>query len=289
MKIHVVCGPTASGKTELALRLAKKLNARLVNADAFQVYKGMNIGTNKDVQLLNLHPTALFNLVNPDEGFTVAQYQSFARELIENAKNKDENLVFVGGTGLYLKATFYDFVFRDHKQPVDPFYFEKQSNEDLYQKLMEVDQDSAFMIHPHNRRRVMRALEVYLQTGEKKSLQEKQQKQTLQYDVSFYAISGPRDELYSRIDQRVETMFEQGLLDEVKHLLTLYPRDSRGFAAIGYKETISYLDGKATFEETKMAIKQATRNYAKRQLTYFKNQLPVVWFSSIEEAKERLL
>lgn len=287
--IHVVCGPTASGKTELAFLLAKKLNALLVNADAFQVYKGMNIGTNKDSHLLTLHPTALFNLVNPDEGFTVAQYQTLARQLINDAENHHKDIVFVGGTGLYLKATFYDFVFSDHKHTIDPQYFENQTNDDLHQKLMEVDKESALKIHPHNRRRVMRALEVFLQTGEKKSLQEKQQKQTLQYNVSFYAISGPRDDLYSRIDQRVERMFTEGLLDEVKHLLTLYPKGSRGFEAIGYKETIRYLDGKATFEETKALIKQTTRNYAKRQHTYFKNQLPVQWFSSLEEAKEKLL
>jgi tRNA dimethylallyltransferase len=286
--IYVVCGPTASGKTELAMFLATLLKAPIVNADAFQVYKGMDIGTNKNIELIHNFQTYLFDLVTPEQGYTVAQYQVAARELIEKAINENSHLVLVGGSGLYIKATLFDFQFTKHEQDVDMTPYLLMDDDSLHQQLMNIDEASAIKIHPKNRRRVLRAIELFLQTGQKKSTQELLQAKSMQYQVQLVAIEKDREILYQDINQRVNIMFDQGLLTEVKHLLTLYPNDSRGFEGIGYKEVIEYLDGFISYGGMIEKIQQMTRNYAKRQYTYFKNQLPVRWFASLEDAKKTL-
>lgn len=286
--IYVVCGPTASGKTELAVFLATLLNASIVNADAFQVYKGMDIGTNKNKELIKKYQTHLFDLVTPVQGYTVAQYQLAARQLIEKSIEEKKHLVIVGGSGLYIKATLFDFQFTKHEHQVDMTPYLLMDDEKLHQTLVKIDSDSALKIHQNNRRRVLRAIELYLQTGQKKSTQELMQDKSMQYPVQLVAIERDRDSLYQDINKRVEQLFEQGLLDEVKHLLTLYPKDSRGFEGIGYKEVIEYLEGFNSYQGMIEKIQQVTRNYAKRQYTYFKNQLPVRWFSSIEDVKKTL-
>jgi tRNA dimethylallyltransferase len=286
--IYVVCGPTASGKTELAMFLAMLLKAPIVNADAFQVYKGMDIGTNKNIELIHNFQTYLFDLVTPEQGYTVAQYQVAARELIEKAINEKSHLVLVGGSGLYIKATLFDFQFTKHEQDVDMTTYLLMDDDSLHQQLMNIDEESAIKIHPKNRRRVLRAIELFLQTGQKKSTQEQLQAKSMQYQVQLVAIEKEREILYQDINQRVNNMFDQGLLTEVKHLLTLYPNDSRGFEGIGYKEVIEYLDGFISYDRMIEKIQQVTRNYAKRQYTYFKNQLPVRWFASLEDAKKTL-
>lgn len=286
--IYGVCGPTASGKTELAIFLAKRLNASIVNADAFQLYKGMDIGTNKDKALIQSMKTHLFDIVTPEQGYTVAQYQIAARQLIEKAMDDQSHLVIAGGSGLYLKATLFDFQFAQHQHEVDMTPYLLMDEITLHHQLTSIDEISALSIHPKNRRRVLRAIEVYLQTGLKKSEQERLQDKSMQYPVQLVAIDTDRQRLYHRINTRVEVMLSQGLIEEVQHLLTMYPKDSRGFEAIGYKEVIAYLDGFISYDGMVEKIQKVTRNYAKRQYTYFKNQLPVRWFSSIEEAKETL-
>jgi tRNA dimethylallyltransferase len=286
--IYGVCGPTASGKTELAIFLAKRLHAPIVNADAFQVYKGMDIGTNKDKGLIESMKTHIFDIVTPEQGYTVAQYQIAARQLIEKAMHDQSHLVIVGGSGLYLKATLFDFQFSKHQHEVDMTPYLLMDETTLHKHLASIDEISALSIHPKNRRRVLRAIEVYLQTGLKKSEQEQLQDKSMQYPVHLVAIDTDRELLYHRINQRVEHMLSQGLLEEVQHLLTMYPKDSRGFEAIGYKEVIEYLDGFISYDGMVEKIQKVSRNYAKRQYTYFKNQLPVRWFSSLDHAKDTL-
>lgn len=286
--IYGVCGPTASGKTELAIFLATLLNAPIVNADAFQVYKGMDIGTNKDKALIQSTKTHLFDIVTPEQGYTVAQYQIAARQLIEKTIDEQSHLVLVGGSGLYLKATLFDFQFAQHQHEVDMTPYLLMDEITLHSHLASIDEVSALSIHPKNRRRVLRAIEVYLQTGLKKSEQEQLQDKSMQYPVQLVAIDTDRELLYQRINQRVEHMFSQGLMKEVQDLLTMYPKDSRGFEAIGYKEVIEYLDGFISYDGMVEKIQKVSRNYAKRQYTYFKNQLPVRWFSSLDAAKETL-
>jgi tRNA dimethylallyltransferase len=287
--IYVIGGPTGTGKTSLAIWLARYLNAPLINADAFQVYKGMDIGTNKELSSLAHIQHYLFDITTPDQGFTVAKYQALARPIIESFLKKNIPVIMVGGTGLYLKATLYDFQFVEHQYQPDMSPFVSLDDQALYAHLQSIDPMSASLIHPNNRRRVLRAISIYLETGLTKSQQEAQQEKKLLYPVKFYAIEEDRLELYQRINQRVEQQFKDGLIEEVKSLLTQYPEDARGFDGIGYKEVIMMIKGEKTLEETKELMKQATRRYAKRQFTYFKHQLPVQWFASIAEAKEGIL
>lgn len=287
--LYVVVGPTASGKTEAAIWLARHLHAPLVNADAFQVYKGMNIGTNKNLAQFDDIPFYLFDLVEPQAGFTVAQYKHAFDTLMQTLKPDINPVIVVGGTGLYLKATLYDFPFIPVIQNVDMAPYEAMETQPLFEILTKMDPQSASTIHPHNRRRVLRAIEIKLTTGKSKSDIEASQTYSLRYPTRLIGLNPPREEVYQRINQRVISMVEQGLFNEVQQLLTTTPEHAYAFDAIGYKQTIPYLKGHQTQSQTIEAIQQATRRYAKRQWTYFQNQLPITWYPSLEAFKEAFL
>ena len=287
--IYVIVGPTASGKTEAACWLARHLKAPLVNADAFQVYKGMNIGTNKNLAELSDITHYLFDLVEPKEGYTVAQYKLAFETLMKTLKPDVNPIVVVGGTGLYLKATLYDFPFEPIQKTVDMTSYEAMDTYPLYEVLQTMDPVAASTIHPNNRRRVLRAIEIKLTTGKRKSEIEASQSNHLRYPTQFFGLNPPRDEVYARINERVLHMVEQGLFEEVKQLLTTTPEHAYALDAIGYKQTIPFLKGLQTQTQTIEAIQQATRRYAKRQWTYFHNQLPVEWYPSLDAFKEVFL
>ncbi len=284
--IYACVGPTGSGKTDLAIMLAKKFHAPIVNADAFQVYKGMDIGTNKQMeQFAGIH-TYLFDHIDPVTGYTVAQYQHEFRNLMNVLDPVNNPVIVVGGTGLYIKASLYDFSFKTHEKKVDMTSYQTLDQTQLYNELLRIDPTTAQSIHPHNRRRVMRAIEIFLQTGEAKSVLEAQQEQKLLYPVRFLGLNPPREALYERINERVRLMMDHGLIDEVRHLLTRMPTSTYALRAIGYKESMQYIERHMDLPMTIAMIQQATRRYAKRQWTYFRNQLPVEWFADIQHVME---
>ena len=282
----VIVGPTGSGKTSLALTLSKKYSAPIINGDAFQIYQEMDIGTakvEKDSEDYKKH--YLLDIVKPNQSYSVKEYQEDFRKTYLELKKKYPTIIVCGGTGLYIRAALYDYVFEDEEE-ADVSDLEELSNEELYEMLKQVDIKATETIHMNNRKRVIRALQIARTHESNKSESIDKQEHALFFkneDVRFYFINPNRSELYENINARVDQMFDNGLLDEVKGLLNKYDLSLTAKAAIGYKEVIDYLEGKCTLEECKELIKKRTRNYAKRQVTFFKHQLPCQEFTSKEE------
>ena len=283
--IIVVAGPTCSGKSSLAIKLAQVLNAEIINGDAFQVYKYFDIGTAKPTLTERaLVPHHLFDFVDPNTNFNVKDYQELARKTIADLENKKKNIIIVGGTGLYQKATLYDFSFDDEDNHADMSDLVSLTNEELYEELKKIDEESTKTIHVNNRKRVLRAIEIYRLHGKTKTSIIDSQEHKLLYDVMFIGLNVEREKLYNDINNRVDEMIKDGLVEEVTNLKTKYPESIHAFQAIGYKELLAYLDHKLTLNEAIELIKKNSRNYAKRQMTYFKNQLPMKWFDNADKA-----
>lgn len=263
--IICVVGPTGVGKTKMSVELAKKYNAIIINCDAMQVYKGLDIGTAKVTEEEKEGiPHYLFDIMEVDEEYSVYQYQIEARTLIE--KFKDRNIIFVGGTGLYLKAALYDYRFTYEIEPkID---FSKYTNEELYKLLQE--QDITIKVHPNNRVRIER----YLTRGKKEEVEP-----VKLYDHYLIGLTTDREILYDRINKRVDKMVEDGLIEEAKYFYDKNLRTRAIMRGIGYKELYEYFDNKVTLEEALDKIRQNSRHYAKRQYTFFNNKLDVNWFN----------
>ena len=282
----VIVGPTGSGKTSLATRLADFYHAPIINADAFQIYDEMNIGTakvEKDSEDYKKH--YLLDIVKPDQTYSVKEYQEDFRKTYLELKKQYKDIIVCGGTGLYIRAALYDYVFEDEEE-ADVSDLEKLSNEDLYEMLKKVDIKATETIHMNNRKRVIRALQIARTHDVNKSENIDKQEHKFFFkdeDIRFYFINPNREELYANINARVDQMFDNGLLEEVKNLLKKYNLSLTAKAAIGYKEVIDYLEGSYSLEECKELIKKRTRNYAKRQVTFFKHQLPCKEFISRED------
>lgn len=261
----IVCivGPTGVGKTKLSEVLSVKYNAIVVNCDAMQVYKEMNIGTAKFTKDENLgQKHFLFDIVNPDENYTVFDYQKDLRNVLET--HKDRNIILVGGTGLYLKAGLFNYEFESREANT----YDEYSNEELY-AMLEAKNDLEG-IHINNRRRMISRLN----SSGNNSL-----KDELLYDnVHFIGLTTDRENLYEKINSRVDVMMNEGLLNEVETLYKKYGNTKALTTGIGYKELIEYLTGNTTLEEAVELIKQRSRKYAKRQYTWFNNQMNVTWF-----------
>lgn len=296
-KVIVVVGPTGIGKTKMSVELALFLNSEIINGDAFQIYKEMNIGTakvNEEEKKGVVHH--LFDIVSVDESFSVQEYQKLCREKIREINEKGKIPVIVGGTGLYLKAALYDYNFVEDEKKVDMTFYEKMNNETLHKHLEKIDPESASLIHKNNRKRVLRAIEIYLSYGDTKANIEKQQDHKLLYDVLFIGLETTRDVLYQRCDKRVDKMLEMGLLKEVEDLYRNhhFKEGLTSFQAIGYKELFEYYDNKILLQDAIDLIKKRTRNYVKRQYTWFKNQIDAKWIEvdfddfdkSIKDAKK---
>ncbi len=283
--IIVIAGPTCSGKSSLAIKLAQVLNAEIINGDAFQVYKYFDIGTAKPtLKERALVPHHLFDFVDPNTNFNVKDYQELARKTIADLENKKKNIIIVGGTGLYQKATLYDFSFDDEDNHADMSDLVSLTNEELYEELKKIDEESTKTIHVNNRKRVLRAIEIYRLHGKTKTSIIDSQEHKLLYDVMFIGLNVEREKLYNDINNRVDEMIKNGLVEEVTSLKSKYPASIHAFQAIGYKELLAYLDHKLTLNEAIELIKKNSRNYAKRQMTYFKNQLPMKWFDNVDKA-----
>lgn len=282
--LYVICGPTGSGKTEIAKVLSDKFNAPIINADAFQIYQDMNIGTakiEKDDPYYGKH--YLLDILSPEENFSVMEYQKLFRETVDKLSKEYKDIIVCGGTGLYIRASLFDYKFEE-QQPDDVSDLEALDNEKLYQILLKLDENAAKTIHINNRKRVIRAISIARSSAHTKSETIDSQEHKMIYDdVRIMMISPNREALYQNINKRVDEMFEKGLVEEVKNLLNKYNLSRTAKAAIGYKEIIDALENNTDLEIAKELIKQRSRNYAKRQVTFFKHQLPVEMFETKEE------
>lgn len=261
--IICIAGPSGIGKTKASVELAKKYNAIVINADATQIYKELNIGSAKITEEEKEGiPHYLFDIKNPDEEYSVSDYQKDARKLLE--EYKDRNIIVIGGTGLYIKALFYDYEFKEF---VNKKTYDEYSNEELYEMAKKLNPDAD--LHVNNRVRLVSFLNregTYNKTDK------------MLYDVIFIGLTTDRDRLYSILDNRVDKMMNMGLLEEARELFNKYPNSGILNRAIGYKELKEYFDGNLNIEEAKDLIKKNTRHYAKRQYTWFNNQMKVNWF-----------
>lgn len=284
----VIVGPTGSGKTSLATTLSDFYHAPIINADAFQIYQDMNIGTAKIARSDKYYQRHyLLDIVEPSQSYSVKEYQEDFRKTYLELKNMYQNIIVCGGTGLYIKAALYDYCFEDEEDN-DVSDLESLSNEELYALLKKMDSKATETIHMNNRKRVIRAIQIARTHDINKSESIDQQEHQLFFKdetVKFLFLNPNRQDLYENINTRVNQMIENGLLNEVKELLNKYALSKTAQAAIGYKEVIEYLEGKDTLEECIELIKKRTRNYAKRQVTFFRHQLPCLEF----ETKEALL
>lgn len=285
--IIAIVGPTGIGKSKLALKIAKEVKGEIVNCDAFQIYKEMDIGTAKpSLEERREVPHHLFDYVEPTTSFSVFDYQVTLRNKIEELQKRNVPIILVGGTGLYLKASLYDFSLYEEKEKISLSKYDAYTNEELHKELEKLDFEESKKIHMNNRKRVLRAIEICLTHNEKKSEMIAKQEHKLLYDVTFIGLTKNRDELYEGINKRVDIMFEMGLMKEVEYLLSKYDDNLRSFQAIGYKEIIEGKKNNLSEEEIKELIKRNSRRYAKRQYTYFENQLDVNWFDNIDSAFE---
>lgn len=283
----VLTGPTAVGKTELSINLAKQINGEIISADSVQVYRHMNIGSAKITKdEMQGVPHYLIDEFEPDEEFNIVVFQKLAKSYMEDIYSRGKIPIIVGGTGFYIQALLYDIDFTETDN--DPEYreeletlAEKMGNAYLHDMLKLADPESAAIIHENNRKRVIRALEYYKQTGQKISdHNEEQSEKSSPYQAVYFVLNQKREILYERINKRVDQMMEQGLVDEVKSLQESgYGKDLVSMQGLGYKEIMDYLAGSCTLEEAVYTLKRDTRHFAKRQLTWFKREESVIWLN----------
>ena len=271
--VIVVVGPTGVGKTKMGILLAKKYNGEVINADSTQVYTGLDIATAKvtktEMEGIVHH---LIDIRNICDDYTVFDFQKDCRRSISDILSRGKVPIVVGGTGLYIKAALYDYKFEDEDIKFD---YSSYSNDELYDRLISIDPNS--IIHKNNRKRIERALSYYYSTGN--LLSSKDKTNSLLYDCVFIGLTTSRDVLYDRINKRVDSMIKHGLLDEARYVYNTGIRSKAVMTPIGYKELFSYFEGKCDLESCINIIKQKSRNYAKRQYTWFNNQMYVNWFS----------
>lgn len=283
-KLLVIIGPTAVGKTKLSIELAKQFNGEIISGDSMQIYKGMDIGTAKiTVEEMEGIAHHLIDIREPSESFSVAEFQELVREKITDISKKGKLPIIVGGTGLYIQSVLYDYQFSE--APADETFRDQLEqegqrigNDALYQRLVEVDAESARQIHPNNVRRVIRALEIYHCTGKTMSEWQKNQQSDQLYQTAIVGLTMDRENLYERINERVDRMVETNLLGEVRSFYEQGLRDCQSIQAIGYKELYEYFAGNVSYDNAIENLKQNSRRYAKRQLTWFRNKMNVEWF-----------
>ena len=281
--IYVICGPTGSGKTEIAKKFSDFLNAPIINADAFQIYQEMNIGTAKIEENDPYYKRHyLLDIKKPNETFSVMEYQKLFRQTVDELSKTYKDIIVCGGTGLYIRASLYDYVFQEEEKR-DDSDLQEMDNEELHALLLSLDKKAAESIHMNNRKRVIRAIMIARNQGVSKSENLDKQEHKLLYPAEIIMINPNREKLYENINTRVDKMFEKGLVDEVKKLKEKYELSLTAKAAIGYKEVLDYLDEKTSLDDCKELIKKRSRNYAKRQVTFFKNQFDVKMFENKEE------
>ena len=270
--IIAILGPTAVGKTALSIELAKYYKAEIINFDAMQIYKDLDIGTAKVTkeEMENI-PHHLLGIANIDKNYSVFDYQQDARKMIEELENQGKNIILVGGTGLYLKAILFDYKF---KEGTINNNYDDLTNEDILNKIKSYDIEK--LPHINNRKRLVRLLNK-LENNEEIT---NDGNNLLYKNVYFIGLTTDRNILYDKINKRVDIMFNNGLLEEVTNLKPYFNKSKALNTAIGYKEFIPYFNNKRTLEETKEDIKKNSRHYAKRQFTFFKHQFSITWFNT---------
>jgi tRNA dimethylallyltransferase len=284
LPLVVIVGPTAAGKSDIAVELAQKLQGEIISADSVQLYKYLNIGSAKlTLEEQRGVPHHLIDILEPDEDFSAAQFQSLARDKIQEIQERGKLPFLVGGTGLYIQSVIDPFEFPD----TDGYQvirkdlrrlWEAGKQEEIYQKLKDIDPASAERIDPHDFRRISRAFEVYYLTGRPISSYKQDNKKPL-YRMEIVGVTYQRAELYQRIEKRVEKMFVEGLVDEVRSILNMgYHKELKPFQTLGYKQVIQYLEGNYDLNEAIAETKKATRRYAKRQLTWFRRDKRINWY-----------
>ena len=296
--IVVVVGPTASGKTELSVALAKKINGEVISGDSMQVYRQMDIGTAKVTQEeMEGVPHHLINILNPDEVFSAYEFKKRAEQCIADITARGKIPIIAGGTGLYIQSLIYNYPFEkeeitaEKKREVAKKMnaLEELDNDHLHQYLKTFDSKSALEIHPNNRKRVLRAIEYYLKTEKLLSSRKKVQQFTENYDTLLVGIEMSRKTLYTRINKRVDIMLTNGLFREVEALLESGYEHEQSMQAIGYKELIPVVKGEETLSYAVDKLKQHSRQYAKRQLTWFKNKMKVRWLDKENMSLQMML
>lgn len=286
-KVIVICGATASGKTALSIELAKKINGEIVSCDSMQIYKDMDIGTAKptkeEMQGIKHY---LIDFVSPNKRYSVADYKRDAKKAIKEILKKGKTPIVVGGTGLYVDSLIYEIEYpniefdEEYRKKLEK-EVEEKGLEELYNRAKAIDPEATEKISPNDQKRILRILEIYNATGKNKTEQEKEsRKKEVEYDYKVYALDWDREKLYERINKRVDIMLEQGLIEEVKTVYNKYEKFPTAMQGLGYKEVVEYLEGKTTKEEMIEKIKQETRRYAKRQLTWFRKNKQTIWLKA---------
>ena len=286
-KVIVIVGPTASGKTALSIELAKKINGEIVSCDSMQIYKDMNIGsakpTTEEMQGIKHY---LIDEVEPTQRFSVAEYKKRAEQAIEEIIEKGKTPIIVGGTGLYANSLIYGIEFdqikfnENYRNKLMQEAETEEGLQKLYEQAKKIDPKAMEKISFNDKKRIIRVLEIFHSTGKTKTQQEiESRKREVEYDYHVYALNWDREKLYERINLRVDLMIQNGLIEEVEELLKKYKEFPTAMQGLGYKEVVEYLDNKLTKEEMIEKIKQETRRYAKRQMTWFRKNKQTIWLN----------
>lgn len=281
----ILTGPTAAGKSALAVSLAREIGGEIISADSMQVYKHMDIGSAKITrEEMAGVPHYLIDILEPDEEFHVVRFQSLAKEALETIYEKGKIPILAGGTGFYIQSVLYDIDFTETEED-ETFrlqleqFARDQGNEALFERLRRIDPKSCEILHANNVKRVVRAIEFYEKTGKPISEHnEEQHEKESPYRFLYFVLTDERSRLYEKIDKRVDAMLEAGLVDEVQSLKNMgCTRNLVSMQGLGYKEILEYLDGECTLEDAVYRIKRDTRHFAKRQLTWFRREKDVTW------------
>jgi tRNA dimethylallyltransferase len=294
-KLIILTGPTSAGKTALSIELARRVNGEIISADSMQVYRHMDIGSGKITkeEMAGI-PHHLIDVLEPTEKFHVAAFQNMAKQAMAEIYAKGKQPILVGGTGFYIQAVLYDIDFsmqeenQAYRQELENIANTKGTHA-LHEMLQEVDKEAACAIHENNKKRVIRALEFYHETGQKISgHNEKERQKESPYDFRYFVLTDERSKLYERIEQRVDRMIQDGLAEEVSNLLSMGCEPGMtSMQGLGYKEIVEYLNGEASLEEAVAKIKLETRHFAKRQLTWFRRERDVIWLDRSEFTNEQ--
>ena len=295
-KVVVICGPTASGKTALSIELAKRINGEIVSADSMQIYDEMNIGTAKpDQEEMQGIKHYLIGNIKPTNRYSVSEFKKDAISAIKEIISKGKMPIVVGGTGLYVNSLVYGIDYPEiqtnleYRKELEKIVEEK-GLQYLLEKAVEIDKEAMKNISPNDKKRILRVLEIYKETGKTKTeLERESRKNGIPYDYKIFAINMPREILYDRINRRVDIMIEKGLIDEVSSLYEKYGESLlTSMQAIGYKEVVEFLKGNCTKEEMIEKIKMETRRYAKRQLTWFRKIENIQWLDGLNDIQNNV-